>query len=89
MVRMIELTPHDAGVLSRLVQFYGLPIEERQEILNELKSPDARQVGEAVLHPEKLSEFSEPVQATVNRYPEWLDNNTRLGRRRRRVSRSK
>jgi hypothetical protein len=86
---MIELTTHDAGVLSRLVQFYGLPIEERQKILNEIQSPDARQVGEAVLDPTKLSAFSEPVQATVNRVQQWLENNKRLGHRRRRASRYK
>ena len=89
MVTMIELTPHDAGVLSRLVQFHGLPIERRLEILNEIESLDARQVGEAVLDPAKLSEFSEPVRATVNRYQEWLENNKRLARRRRRAIRSR
>ncbi len=86
---MIQLTPHDAGVLSRLVQFYGLSTEERQEILNEIQSSDARQVGEAVLDPAKLSEFSVPVQETVNRLQQWVENNKRLGRRRRKASRSR
>jgi hypothetical protein len=86
---MVELTPHDAAVLSRLVQFHGLPIEKRRKILDELESPEAREVGEGVLDSTKLSTASEQIRETVNRYQLWLENNQRLGRLRRRARRSK
>jgi hypothetical protein len=89
MATMVELTPHDAAVLSRLVQFHRLPIEKRREILGELKSPDAREVGEIVLDSTKLSSAPEQIRETVNRFQLWLENNQRLGRVRRRARHSK
>lgn len=89
MATMVELTPHDAAVLSRLVQFHRLPIEKRREILGELKSAEAREVGESVLDSTKLSTASEQIRATVNRYQLWLENNQRLGRLRKKARRSK
>jgi hypothetical protein len=89
MATMVELTPHDAAVLSRLVQFDRLPIEKRREILGELESPEAREVGEIVLDSTKLSTASEQIRETVNRYQLWLENNKRLGRIRRGARRSK
>jgi len=78
---MVRLTPHDAAVLSRLVQFGGLPIEELSKILDQL-SPDAKPVGEAALDAEKYQQSSVDIQATVDRFREWLNNNRRLGRQR-------
>ena len=86
---MVELTPHDAAVLSRLVQFHRLPMEKRREIFGELKSPEAKEVGEIVLDSTKLSSASEQIRETVNRYQLWLKNNQRLGQLRRRARRSK
>jgi len=79
---MVELTPHDSAVLSRLVQFSGLPFEQRKEMLTEL-SGDARMVGEAVLDPLKYSASPQPVRATVDRFQNWLEANRRIGRLRR------
>jgi len=88
MVTMVELTPHDATVLSRLVQFHRLPPEKRRDILDELESQEARQVGEAILDSGRLAESSEAIRETAVRYQQWLENNQRLGRRRK-ASRSK
>jgi hypothetical protein len=79
---MVELTPHDSAVLSRLVQFGRLGTQKRQEILSKLDSHDARLVGEAVLDEQKYSESSESVRATVDRFKKWSDANRRLGRQR-------
>jgi len=84
---MVKLTPHDATTLSRLTQFHRLPDEKRREILDELESQEARQVGEAILDSGKLAESSEAIRETAIRYQQWLENNQRLGRLRR--SRSK
>lgn len=81
-IGMVELTPHDSAVLSRLVQFGRLGTQKRQEILSKLDSHDARLVGEAVLDEQKYSESSESVRATVDRFKKWSDANRRLGRQR-------
>jgi hypothetical protein len=87
---MVQLTPHDSAVLSSLVQFDRLPVEKRRELVNELESPDAKMVGEAVLDRQKYAESPEPIRATVDRFEEWLEANRRLRRRRakRRAGRS-
>jgi|SRR5580700_1159234 hypothetical protein len=77
---MVQLTPHDSAVLSRLVQFVQLPVQKRKEILSELESDEAKMVGEAVLDPQKYAESSELVRATVDRFREWSQANQRLGR---------
>lgn len=79
---MVRLTPNDAAVLSRLVQFGGLPAEELRKMLNELDSPEAKKVGEAVLDKEKYQHSTVEIQATVDRFLQWLKNNRRLGRQR-------
>ena len=89
---MVQLTPHDSAVLSRLVQFSGLPDEKRRELLGELQSDDAKMVGEVVLDRQKYDESPEQVRATVDRFEEWLKANRRLGRGRtirRRTGRSR
>ena len=79
---MVESTPHDSATLSRLVQFVSLPAEKRQEIFDEIEAPEARTVGEGVLDPEKYSGASPAVQATVDRFNQWLQANRRVGRQR-------
>ena len=88
LIRLVRLTPHDAALLNRLVQFHRLPIEKRRELLNQIESAKARQVGEAVLDSAKLSELSEDVRETANRYQRWLENNKRLDQVRQRARRS-
>jgi hypothetical protein len=78
---MLQLTPHESALLSRLVQFSQLPAEERRNLVNELTG-DARLVGEVVLEPHKYAEAPEPIRATVDRFEQWLQANRRLGRRR-------
>jgi hypothetical protein len=79
---MVQLTPHDSAVLSRLVQFGRLPAEKRKEILSEVESAEARMVGEVVLDPQRYSESTPEVRATVDRFQEWSRTNRRLGRHR-------
>ena len=79
----MQLTPHDSAVLGRLVQFGRLPPERRKEILEDLKSDEARMLGEAVLDRQKYSESPQPVRATVDRFQQWSEANRRLGRLRR------
>lgn len=84
---MIELTPHDAAVLSRLVRFSRLPMDRRRQFIDELQSPEAREVGEGLLDPGKTLS-SDKVRATVDRYRQWRESNLRIQQRRRRAVRS-
>jgi hypothetical protein len=79
---MVPLTPHDSAVLTQLVQFSRLSLEKRKEILEQLKSEDARKVGEVVLDRHKYATSPADVRATVDRFDQWLEANRRLGRQR-------
>ena len=70
---MVPVNPHDSAILSQLVQFTGMPLDLKLELLAKLETPEARQVGEAILDPAKLSGAPEPVQQTANRYKEWVE----------------
>lgn len=88
---MVQLTPHDSSVLSRLVQFRRLSKERRQEIWSELESPDAKKVGEVVLDPERYHTSPQAVRDTVDRFKQWFEANQKAGRQRavrRRAGRS-
>jgi hypothetical protein len=87
---MVQLTPHDTAVLSRLVQFGRLP-DEKRKLLEELRANEAKMVGDALLDKLKYSEAPPRVRATVDRFREWSVANRRLGRLRtgrRRVARN-
>jgi hypothetical protein len=75
---MTLLTPHDANVIAELVQFAGMPDGRQKELLAKLEEEEARMVGEAFLDPQKYSGASPEVQATVDRYRAWVENNKRL-----------
>ena len=85
---MALLTPHDANVISELVQFAGMPEDRKRELLAKLEEEDARMVGEALLDPQKYSDATPEVQATVDRYRAWAENNKRLRRQREARQRS-
>ena len=69
-------THHDANVIAALVQF---PVSERtKERLASLEEEDARLVGEILVGIRDYSSVSPEVQATVDRYRDWVKNNRRL-----------
>jgi hypothetical protein len=86
---MIRSTPHDSSMMSILAHSTGASEKRKQELLNELQSPEARQLGEAYLDQQKYAEASAPIQATVDYFRQWVEDNRRLrgereARRRRR-----
>lgn len=46
--------------------------------MNELKTEEARQVGEAYLDRQKYAQAPDYVRATVDYLREWVENNKRL-----------
>ena len=79
---MVELSPHDAAALSRLVRFALLPADKRQKIFEDILADDARMVGEIILDRQKYEEAPPKVQATVDRFLKWRDVNHRLAEQR-------
>ena len=75
---MIRLTPHDGNVIAALVQYTGIPEERKKEHLASLEEDDARLVGEVLVGVREYSSVSPEVQATVDRYRAWVENNKRL-----------
>jgi hypothetical protein len=75
---MLRLTHHDANVIAALAQFTGIPEEQKKERLASLEEEDARQVGEVLAGFRNYSSVSPEVQATIDRYRSWAENNKRL-----------
>ena len=77
-VSMLRFTHHDANVIAALAQFTGIPEERKKEHLASLEEEDARLVGEILVGIRDYSSVSPEVQATVDRYRDWVKNNRRL-----------
>ena len=79
---MVQLTPHDVAVLSRLVQFRRLPPDKRAALVRTLTAEDARRVGEVILDQKKYAESNPAIKETVDRFRQWEQANRRLGQKR-------
>jgi len=75
---MIVLTHHDANVIAALAQFTGISQERKKEHLASLEHDDARLVGEVLAGVREYSSVPPEVQALVDRYRAWVENNRRL-----------
>jgi hypothetical protein len=75
---MLRFTPHDANVIAALAQFTGIPEERKKERLASLEEEDARLVGEVLVGVRDYATVSPEVQASVDRYRAWVENNRRL-----------
>jgi hypothetical protein len=76
-MEMVELTPGDSEALSRLVRF-----PNHREILDQIQSRDAREVGEAFLDEQAYSAAPPIVRATVDHLKLWKETNRRLAEER-------
>ena len=72
-VNMLRFTHHDANVIAALVQFPGS--ERTKERLASLEEEDARLVGEVLVGVRDYSSVSPAVQASVDLYRAWVENN--------------
>jgi hypothetical protein len=77
-VSILRFTPHDANVIAALVQFTGMPDERKKERLASLEEEDARLVGEVLVGVRDYATVSPEVQASVDLYRAWVENNRRL-----------
>lgn len=77
-VSMLRFTPHDANVIAALALFPGSPDERKKERLASLQAEEARLVGEVLAGVREYVSAPPEVQATVDRYRDWVENNKRL-----------
>jgi hypothetical protein len=72
---MLRFTPHDGNVIAALAQFTGIPEERKKELLGKLEEEDARLVGEVLVGVRDYATVSPEVQASVDLYRAWVENN--------------
>jgi len=77
-VNMLRFTHHDANVIAALAQFPGSPEDMKKKRLASLEEEDARLVGEVLVGVREYSSVSPEVQAAVDSYRAWVENNRRL-----------
>jgi hypothetical protein len=77
-VNMLRFTHHDANVIAALVQFPGSPEDIKKKRLDSLEEENARLVGEVLVGVREYSSVSPEVQAAVDSYRAWVENNRRL-----------
>lgn len=77
-VSMLRFTHHDANVIAALVQFPGSPEDIKKKRLASLEEDDARLVGEVLVGVRDYSSVSPEVQAAVDSYRDWMENNRQM-----------
>ncbi len=75
---MLRFTHHDANVIAALAQFPGSPDDMKKKRLASLEEEDARLVGGVLVGVREYSTVSPEVQAAVDSYRAWVENNRRL-----------
>jgi hypothetical protein len=75
---MLRFTHHDANVIAALVQFPGSPEDIKKKRLASLEEDDARLVGEVLVGVRDYSSVSPEVQAAVDSYRDWMENNRQM-----------
>jgi hypothetical protein len=73
---MLRFAHHDANAIAALAQFPGS--ERTKDRLASLQDEDARLVGEVLAGVREYSSVSPEVQAAVDSYRAWVENNRRL-----------
>jgi len=74
---MITLSPADASILTRVIQYRRIPLDERLKLL-ETASPDAQAVGRVILQRDQPT--SEEVRVAADAFLKWLQGNRRVGK---------
>jgi hypothetical protein len=75
---MLRFTHHDANVIAALVQFPRSPEDIKKKRLASLEEDDARLVGEVLVGVRDYSSVSPEVQAAVDSYRDWMENNRQM-----------
>jgi hypothetical protein len=74
---MVKLKAKDAYVLGRVAQYKGLSTADRLEILKGVTSPEARQIGNVIIHGryKSTNAGSVKIRNAAKRIRDWASSN--------------
>jgi len=74
---MVKLKVKDAYILGRVAQYKGLSVAERMEILKGATSPEARQIGNVIIHGryKSANAGSTKIRNAAARIRDWASSN--------------
>jgi hypothetical protein len=76
---MIQLSPSDSSILTRVVQYTRIPVRQRLELLSGASKP-ARKIGRILLEIDKPTDAEPDVRAAADAFKRWLASNRRTVR---------
>jgi hypothetical protein len=79
---VVQLSPKDSSILTRIARYGLIPIDERRKLLNEA-SAKAREIGEIILGTSTDENADEETKAAVAAYRRSFQGTQRTGKRRR------
>ena len=74
---MIQLSPSDSSILTRVAQYGRIPVDQRLALLSKA-SPQAQQVGRILLKVEQPTKAEPDVRAAAEAIRRWLASNRRV-----------
>lgn len=79
---MVELTPKDSSILTRITRYRTIPVKERVALLEEA-SPKAKEIGEIILGRSRREEADADTQAAADAYLKSFETKPRADAQRR------
>ena len=79
---MVELTPKDSSILTRITRYRTIPLKERAALLEEA-SPKAKEIGEIILGKSPRDEADADTQAAADAYLKSFETKPRSDAQRR------
>lgn len=78
---MVRLSSRDASLLMDVLEQQALPAEERRKLLEEA-DPVVRQIGEALIDPNQVSDDKD-IREAVQQIRQWADETTKIEEKQR------
>jgi hypothetical protein len=82
---MTTFNNQDAFLLAELAQYRNLSDQRKRELLDQLSSEEAKQTGEAILHPD--AQHQPEIEDAARAFVSWVDGNRASARNRAATSR--
>jgi hypothetical protein len=79
---VVQLSPKDSSILTRITRYRLIPITEREALLSEA-SPKAREIGKIILGTSTGENADAETKAAVAAYVKSFQGRRRAGRQRR------
>ena len=81
---MVELTPKDSSILTRIARYQTIPVAKRKALLKDADSDKAKEIGEIILKGTSTGTNADPeTKATADAYLKLLRGKRRIVRSKR------